>query len=210
MKEQQLFLNKSGLKEARVSDFFLAFKKGGKMFGNRRYIIAIITFIFANTLHANGYLLRRSTLISGGGYSSSQNFILKDAIGQPVTGKAQSAEYVEQVGFYSFFIVPVVGIEEQKEAIPMTFSLSQNFPNPVSTRTTITFSVPKTCHVSIRVYNVAGRIVKNLIDEDKGPGSYKLSWDRTDNTGSKLASGIYFIVMNASSFKSAKKVVVLK
>lgn len=180
------------------------------MFGNRRYIIVILTFIVANALYADSYLLKRGTLSSGGGYSSSQNFILKDAIGQSVVGKAQSANYVEQVGFYSYFMIPLVGIEEKKETIPMIFNLSQNFPNPVSSETNVRFTVPKVCHVSINIYDMVGRAVKSLVDEEKKPGLYKVSWNRTDNTGSKLASGIYFIVMNAKPFKSTKKVVVLE
>ena len=179
------------------------------MFDKRQYIIVIITFIFANA-YADSYLLRRSTLISGGGCSSSQNFILKGAIGQSVIGKAQSAGYVEQGGFYSYFMIPLVGIDEQKEVIPMTFNLSQNFPNPMSTETTIKFAIAKTCHVSIRVYDMAGRVVKNLVYDEKKPGSYEVAWNRTDNMGNKLASGIYFIVMNAESFKATKKVVILK
>jgi hypothetical protein len=188
----------------------LASKKEDKMFGNRQHIITILIFIFANTIYADGYFLKRGTLSSGGGYSSSQNFILKDAIGQPVVGEAQSAEYIEQVGFYSYFVTPLVGIEEQKEAFPMVFSLSQNFPNPVNTKTNIRFTVPKVCHVSINIYDIVGRTVKSLVDEEKEPGSHEISWNRTDNTGSKLASGIYFIVMDAKSFRITQKIVVVR
>lgn len=88
--------------------------------------------------------------------------------------------------------------------------LNQNVPNPFNPTTTITYEVPGLQHVSLRVYNVAGRLVRNLVDEVKSEGRYAVDWNGKDAHGHALSSGVYFYRLEAGSFVQTKRMVLLK
>ena len=87
-----------------------------------------------------------------------------------------------------------VSVEDDVRAeLPESFSLEQNYPNPFNPTTTVTFSVPDQARVRLTVYDVAGRKVATLTDQDYAPGVHRIVWD-----ASALASGIYFCRMEAA------------
>ena len=94
--------------------------------------------------------------------------------------------------------------------VPAVNSLSQNFPNPFNPSTTIEFGLRGKGHVSLVIYDVAGRLVKTLVDEERGAGGHKVVWDGKNNTGSTVASGIYFYRLVAGDFVQTKKLVLLR
>ena len=101
-------------------------------------------------------------------------------------------------------------------SVPRVPALSQNFPNPFQPRTTVAFSVPVRAGsaavmtpVSVRVYDVAGRLVRTLVDEPKSPGFYSVGWDATSDAGQRVAGGIYFIRARIGDYSGSKKTVVL-
>ena len=89
--------------------------------------------------------------------------------------------------------------------IPKEFSLLQNYPNPFNPRTTIKYSIPQTSFVSITVYDILGREVSKLVNEEKLSGSYEVQFD-----GSKLSSGVYFYRLHAGDYFKTKKLMLLK
>lgn len=88
---------------------------------------------------------------------------------------------------------------------PRDFSISQNFPNPFNPTTTINFSVPYACGVSVIIYDALGREVAEIVNEYKSAGLYDIKYD-----ASKLKSGIYFYRMTAGKFSETKKFILLK
>jgi hypothetical protein len=88
---------------------------------------------------------------------------------------------------------------------PSVFSLGQNHPNPVSDHTSIRYTIAEASDVSIGVYNSAGMLVKNLVNEYRTPGIYTVNWDNVD-----LSNGVYFYRMNAGDFNMTHKMVVMK
>jgi len=96
-------------------------------------------------------------------------------------------------------------IESETEYIPDNYSLEQNFPNPFNPTTTIRFSIPNSEFVSLKIYNVLGKEVANLINENRSAGSYKIYFD-----GSHLASGVYFYRLRAGKFELTKKLLLIK
>jgi hypothetical protein len=94
--------------------------------------------------------------------------------------------------------------------VPKAYKLSQNFPNPFNPSTTIKFDVKERGQVSLRIYNVAGQLVKTLVDGVKDASSYSITWDGTNNHGAKVASGVYFYKMQSKSFNQTKKMVLLR
>jgi hypothetical protein len=96
-------------------------------------------------------------------------------------------------------------VETQKTNIPDGYMLYQNYPNPFNPVTTISYSLPKTANVQIKVFDLLGREIATLVNEVKPVGSYKVKFD-----GSQLTSGIYFYQMKAGDFISTKKLILLK
>ncbi len=86
-----------------------------------------------------------------------------------------------------------------------SFNLEQNYPNPFNPSTTINYSLANEEHVSLKVYDIMGREVAELISEDQAAGTYSLDFD-----ASSLASGMYFYKITAGNFVSTKKMVLLK
>ncbi len=98
----------------------------------------------------------------------------------------------------------VTSIKQTTEA-PKEYTLSQNYPNPFNPTTTISYSIPKASFVTIKIYDALGKEITTLVNAEKPTGSYEVEFD-----GSKLASGIYYYRMQASSFADSKKFILLK
>ncbi|MCI0473534.1 MAG: T9SS type A sorting domain-containing protein, partial [Ignavibacteria bacterium] len=91
------------------------------------------------------------------------------------------------------------------EESPSEYNLSQNYPNPFNPVTSISFAIPKQGFVSLKIYDIAGREVKTLVNEFKHAGYYSV-----DFNGSSLASGVYFYGIQCGDFVSVKKMVLIK
>jgi hypothetical protein len=94
--------------------------------------------------------------------------------------------------------------------LPKATGLSQNFPNPFNPSTRLKFSLKEKGHVSMRIYDVSGRLVRVLADEVREAGSYEVSWDGTNDGGRKTVSGIYFCRMEAGDYERTLKMVQLR
>ena len=89
-------------------------------------------------------------------------------------------------------------------------SLAQNYPNPFNPRTTLAYSLHDAANVSLTIYDVAGRRVRELVNEHRLPGAYKVVWDGRDEKGTQVSSGVYFYKLVAGSFTDTKKMIMLK
>ncbi len=88
---------------------------------------------------------------------------------------------------------------------PATFVLRQNYPDPFNPGTTIEFELPEASQVTLNVYDVVGRLVAALIDERREAGVHQVRFD-----GSNLASGVYFYRLQAGSYVSTRKLLLLR
>lgn len=149
--------------------------------------------------------------VNGGGniYSSSTNYKLCGSIGQSVTGEAVGT-YHNYAGFWTPWVVATDVEEEKQVAVPKEFSLSQNYPNPFNPHTVIEYALPKESKVKIVVYNILGQKVRVLKDEIEKEGYKRVIWDGRDDSGSEVASGIYFYRIVAGDFVKAKKMMMVK
>jgi hypothetical protein len=103
------------------------------------------------------------------------------------------------------YVRTTTGVNESGENRPDGFRLSQNYPNPFNPTTTITFFVGTYSHASLRVFDLLGREVAVLVNEVKLPGEYSITWDAT-----KFGSGIYFYQIQAGSYTTTKKMILMK
>ena len=96
-------------------------------------------------------------------------------------------------------------------AMPETFALHQNLPNPFNPTTMIFYDVPEGGGpVTIRVYDVAGRLIRTLVDGVETSGGKRVMWNGRDNSGSRVATGVYFYRMTAPGFTSTRKMILLQ
>jgi hypothetical protein len=99
----------------------------------------------------------------------------------------------------------VTGISNNPATVLAGYSLLQNYPNPFNPSTTIKFSLSKTMHVTLSIYNSMGQEVSKLISKDMNSGVYTTEWN-----ASGFASGIYFYRIQTGSFVETKKMILLK
>ena len=96
----------------------------------------------------------------------------------------------------------VPGDDEQK---PVSFNLYQNYPNPFNPTTEIKYSILNDGFTTLKIYDMLGREVKTLVNEEKPAGIYNVYFD-----ASKLSSGIYFYSITSGSFHQTRKMVLAK
>jgi hypothetical protein len=94
---------------------------------------------------------------------------------------------------------------EVEISTPIIFTLDQNYPNPFNPSATISYQLPKTGNVNLKVFDVLGKEVATLVNMEQTSGSYKVEFN-----GSGLASGIYYYQLRASDFIETKKMILLK
>ena len=95
-------------------------------------------------------------------------------------------------------------------SLPMQFSLQQNYPNPFNPATTIQYTVPTRTHVTLTVFDLLGRKVANLVNDEQEPGQHAVVFDARGEGRGGFASGVYFYVMQAGGFVNARRMIVLR
>jgi len=182
----------------------------------------------------DSYFINRNTgyYLTTGNYSTSNCYLWKTTnagdnwtnVTLPIN-VIKDLQYVvflnEQTGFISGNGVllkttnggSVFGIEPTSGQIPHSFSLHQNYPNPFNPVTKIQFQIPLLRGVSegrgvstqLIIYDISGRVVTTLVNEQLQPGSYSVDWD-----GTGYASGVYFYSLITNEFTETKRMVLVK
>ncbi len=97
------------------------------------------------------------------------------------------------------------GVAEMEQIIPEKFCLFQNFPNPFNPVTTIRYDIVKESFVELKMYNVKGQLVQELVSETKKPGSYSTKWNAAN-----CPSGVYIYRIRAGDNIESKKLLLIK
>lgn len=100
--------------------------------------------------------------------------------------------------------------QENKNNIPDSYKLYDNFPNPFNPVTAIQFEIPKSLFVTLSIYNILGQTVRVLVKESKPAGFYTVVWDGKNEQGIYVSSGIYLYQLRTEKFTSTKKMLLLK
>ena len=164
----------------------------------------------ANENNNRGFAIERKTentefkeigFVIGNGTSNSQHnysFINNNIPTGKYQYRLKQTDFNGNYNYYNLNSEIIIGT-------PSKYSLSQNYPNPFNPATKINFEIPKEGFVSIKIYDITGREVHNLINEIKVAGYYTVSFD-----GAKLSSGIYFYRISTGEFTSVKKMTLVK
>ncbi|KPJ58307.1 MAG: hypothetical protein AMJ46_14400, partial [Latescibacteria bacterium DG_63] len=99
----------------------------------------------------------------------------------------------------------LVEVGRPEVALPKVTELHQNYPNPFNAVTNISYSLGEAGNVSLRVYDITGRLVATLVDEPQEAGEHTVTWD-----ASGISSGVYFCKLKTGHFGCVKKLNLLK
>ena len=105
-----------------------------------------------------------------------------------------------------------VGIEEGWKVLdfPRVFALGQSSPNPFHQKAEVRYQIPVKAEVSLKVYDLSGRLVSTLIDGTHEPGHYTVPWDGKNQSGLEVPSGVYLYRIKAGEFVSTKKLILVR
>ncbi len=101
-------------------------------------------------------------------------------------------------------------VETLESGTVSEYQLSQNYPNPFNPSTVIRYSVVNSGNVSLKIYDVLGREIKNLVNQQQSNGTYEITWNGDDHFGNKVSTGIYFYRIETENFVETKKMILLK
>jgi len=165
-------------------------------------LTAVVLLVTAIPVAA-AFEITQSVVGSGGGAATGGSYSVLGTIGQPAIGYVAGSSYELGGGFWYQPGWILTGVPE--DGFPSTFRLEQNSPNPFNPVTSIRFSLPEEGRTSLRVYDVGGRLVRVLLDEELEPGLHELTFDARG-----LPSGVYFMRMDSNAFTETRKLVLLK
>jgi hypothetical protein len=133
---------------------------------------------------------------------TEDNFVLSfgEVLGSDEGGRVMTASMTSPVGRH--IDTEVTRIYHNR--------LEQNYPNPFNPTTSIAFSLETGAHVRLSIYDVAGRRVRTLLDEQKNRGAYQVQWDGRNENKSPVSTGVYFYKLVAGSFTSTRKMTLIK
>ena len=113
--------------------------------------------------------------------------------------------------FFEIFINNNLGIKDNNQIQnPNTFLLEQNYPNPFNPETTLYYYLPEQSFVSISIYDMFGREIKNLIKKTQEMGQCSIKWNATNNDGKFVSGGVYFYKIQAGAYLKTGKMTLLK
>jgi len=218
MADQSISLNNLATVEGRT----LAFTGAVTLVSNTistDFIVPVELVSFSSSVYGNNIQLSWETAseINNQGFDIYRNGIkIAFVDGKGTTTEKQDYSFVDNdliSGIYNYRLNQldfdgthrVVGELTAYLTLPEQFSLEQNYPNPFNPSTTINFSIPASDFVTLKVFNVLGSEVATLVNEQKEPGSYQVSFNANN-----YSAGIYFYNLSAGNFIETRKMILLK
>ena len=141
-------------------------------------------------------------------FTADSSFQIRDV--QPDRDGVDDLFGVEEIEFNGIVYQISQLLSTDFVSLPTEFALYQPFPNPFNPVTTITFDIPTTEKVYLKVFNVNGGLVRTLNNSKLSPGKYMYEWDGKNENGKASTSGVYFIQLDSKSFRNIKKVLLVK
>ena len=164
-------------------------------------------------------------MVSGDNYANAKFYVNSTdnylAVNGDTIRPGDIVDHIQGIFTYSFgtFKVSVRGVDDvgtvsginpDHEAIPFTYQLKQNFPNPFNPETKIYFEIPEPQNVTLVIYNMLGQKVRTLINENFKAGQHVINWDGTNDQGIRMSTGMYIYRIKAGDFIAAKKMLMMK
>ena len=163
----------------------------------------MINDLMTNDLMTNdrGFQGKLAFVHGNGTSSSPKNYSFQDNTARNAYKYKYRLKQIDNNGDYKYSSE----IEVFAKLAPLSYSLSQNYPNPFNPSTSIKFSLPDQSHVKIKIYDVVGKEIATLLNEEKPAGIYTINFD-----AGNLSSGVYLYRIICNNFTQVKKMLLLK
>jgi hypothetical protein len=187
----------------------------GRMVDSNKFTY-ISTFRQTDMYGDGGSANDMSIFSSVGPYNIPANDTAKGAfavvVGSSLTELLNNARAAQKAAVqeYGMTIQILTSVGGPTDQLPTAFALDQNYPNPFNPATTIRFALPNDASVALKVYDMLGREVRTLVNSNMNAGYHQVVWDGMNNLGSHVATGMYIYRIEAGSFVSTKKMMLLK
>lgn len=202
------YLDEADALFAAADDFLNSGSSGGYPYG-RIYVINASEGAIVDTVDiAEWNLALTGDYSSGssngraGGFTSVYDV---DATNEPAVYSQTYYGWAVEKWVFDGDLPTFVSVRQLSTKVPEKYSLAQNYPNPFNPRTTIGFEIKTTEHVRLQIYDLMGRKLVTLIDQQLAPGAYTASFD-----AGRLPSGVYFYTLEAGTFKATRKMLLAK
>jgi len=111
---------------------------------------------------------------------------------------------------YATATIPTAVSNRESETLITQYALFDNYPNPFNPTTTIVYHLPRASQIKLMVYNLAGQLVRTLVDAPQAAGRFQITWDGRDDVGNGVASGVYLYRLEAGNFAETKKMILMR
>ncbi len=166
-----------------------------------------------------GFLVFRSTSPTGPKERMTKD-IIQGALNAETRNDYRWEQPVEEEGVIYYFWIADVATDGsmrfygpkrvQTVGAPKAYTLQQNYPNPFNPNTTITYSLKEPGRVELRIYNLVGQVVRELVNAEQFAGEYSVEWNGFDNNGFRAPSGLYFYAIQVNGFREIRKMALTK
>lgn len=176
-------------------------------FGITKSLLFIMVFILLFTFpsFSQDSKINWSSFGGGSGISNSGNSVITSSVGISFSGSSANGSSSILSGFLTNYSIIITDIKDDHQIIPTVYKLNQNYPNPFNPSTIINYQIPEEGFITLKVYDIIGKEVKTLINENKPAGSYNVKFDASD-----LSSGIYIYRIRANNFVQSRKMLLIK
>jgi hypothetical protein len=186
----------------------------GKLLKNKRIVwyctLALLIWCESPSVFSQTQIVYHS-FNAGFTRSIGNNSILNSMLGQSIFGVSGGNGVFVFTGYTAISKGILSSVKTKDVITPVEFALYQNFPNPFNPSTTIRYGLPADSRVTLKIYNVLGQQIAEIINREQSKGTYEVLWNAT------VASGLYFYRIEAASisnpdvkFTQLKKMLVLK
>ncbi len=138
----------------------------------------------------------------------ANNFPWLSTFGLDEAGELLMADWIN--GHIYQFVPPTAIDEDMGQVLPATFELDQNYPNPFNPSTNIRFRISEFGFVSLKIYDLSGKLIRGLVNENLTPGSYEMQWDGRNNAGIEMPSGVYFYRLQSGTRSSTRRMLLIR
>lgn len=180
-------------------------------------LLSLSTALIARAAQGQPANLTAATFGSSGIAQQGSALRLGMTVGQPVTGFGTGPSvplYAELAGFWRWGYLPVLDVDEPEIPNEVThFALYPSSPNPFSRHTAIRYAIPSSAgptHVRVRLFDLAGRVVRVLDSGPREPGIHVTTWDGDDESGHPAGGGVYFYRIEAGRYEATRRLVLIR
>ncbi len=170
-------------------------------------LIPLAGILFCSYVFPQHNYIKWSIFESGNDISGATHTKVVSSIGETFIGSSGNGNTGILFGFLTFSHAHIKGLlkEAVTGTVPDSWNLEQNYPNPFNPSTSIRYAIPNSEHVTLTIYDITGKEITKLVDQDVQAGTYEVLWNAQG-----AASGIYFYRIKTQTFEKINKMILLK